>query len=270
MHDINSTFKTQCYKFFINKEQPKTVEEMNNIELNEAHIRLHSQFIKLIKILKHNKKFINTTEETKRTIIEKYSTELTKFHDEIVNELMERGILNCKCELQFNVPKFELLLSGDTGIRYKITKPIKCKYIIHEHKTIKKGMHAHYDLRIENIPNDKKFLSWVVTKNLPEKPGTKHLAIFSEPHDPKWYDDYDDVKIPEGQYGAGEVKAYSKGEIIKWSSDKYNIVFTIINDEKKKLKRGDTFVLHRIKYQQWVIFKVRDDKKYTDKMDKYE
>lgn len=186
---------------------------------------------------------------------------LKNLHNKIIDELKVR---NLDYECDYDVKDFDILTDG---LVYKIKKPVKSKFVIHEHRTIRQKGRPHFDLRIENNPNDDKLLSWALPKGLPEDTGNKNLAVFTEPHDPKWYSDFDNIDIPEGLYGAGEVKAIHKGYVIKWYANKYNIVFTIVDDNIGDLKRGDTYTLHRIKYQQWVIFKVKNDDKYKSKLD---
>jgi bifunctional non-homologous end joining protein LigD len=63
-----------------------------------------------------------------------------------------------------------------------------------------------------------------VPKGLPEKPGERRLAISVEDH-PLDYISFQGT-IPEGQYGAGEVKIKDTGryEPVVWAGDRIEIL----------------------------------------------
>jgi DNA ligase D-like protein (predicted 3'-phosphoesterase) len=91
-------------------------------------------------------------------------------------------------------------------------------FVIQEH-------HArthHFDFRLEK---DGVFKSWAVPKGLPEKAGIKRLAVQVEDHDLA-FGDFEGT-IPEGQYGAGTVAVWDRGEFSadEWLPDR--IVVTL-------------------------------------------
>lgn len=86
------------------------------------------------------------------------------------------------------------------------------KFTIQEHKAKKAGL--HYDWRLEK---DSVAKSFVVRKEI--KDGDKFLFIPVEDH-PVDYMEWEGT-IPDGEYGAGTVKVYTKGtwQEIKWGKE---------------------------------------------------
>lgn len=119
-------------------------------------------------------------------------------------------------------------------------------FVIHEHH----ASHLHWDLRLEM--NDV-LKSWALPKVPPTTKDIKRLAIQVEDH-PLEYANFKGT-IPEGNYGAGKVEIWDKGEyeLIDKKSDK--IIFDL---NGKKLK-GE-YILIKTRYgknkKSWLFFKV--------------
>ncbi len=116
-------------------------------------------------------------------------------------------------------------------------------FVVHEHW----ATHHHFDLRI-GIKGVLK--SWAVPKGIPRTKGVKRLAIKVEDHALK-YAKFEG-KIPEGQYGAGKVKIWDKGNcrIVEKKQDK--IVF---EPSGKEMKGSYALIKYAGKEKQWLLFK---------------
>lgn len=120
------------------------------------------------------------------------------------------------------------------------------RFVVHEHH----ARNLHYDFRLEM---EGVLKSWAVPKGVPEAAGVKRLAVRVEDH-PVEYIDFAGV-IPEGEYGAGEVYIWDKGEWepVEGDLNKGSFKF-ILQGEKLK---GE-YALARFKDKKnWLIFKVR-------------
>ena len=91
------------------------------------------------------------------------------------------------------------------------------RFVLHEHFS----QHHHFDFRLEH---EGVLASWAVPKGLPVTPGERRLAIEVEDHSLS-YRDFEGT-IPEGEYGAGEVKIADAGtyETLAWTSERIEVV----------------------------------------------
>lgn len=120
-------------------------------------------------------------------------------------------------------------------------------FVIQEHN----ASHLHWDLRLEM---EGVLKSWALPKEPPQIDGIKRLAIKVEDH-PIDYASFEGI-IPEGNYGAGSVKIWDKGEFKLEDQDENRMVF-----ELRGQKMKGKFVLVKTKYKgksQWLFFKRKE------------
>jgi len=120
-------------------------------------------------------------------------------------------------------------------------------FVLHEHFS----KHHHFDFRLEH---GEMLASWAVPKGLPEKAGERRLAIQVEDH-PLSYGGFEGT-IPEGEYGAGEVKIADAGtyETLVWTDERIEVVL------HGKIHTGK-YVLLRFRKageKNWIILKGKD------------
>jgi len=135
----------------------------------------------------------------------------------------------------------------------RIKKRNLSRFVVQEHH----ARNLHYDFRLEMASTGSGqeivLKSWAVPKGMPEKKGVKRLAVQVEDH-PVDYINFSGV-IPEGQYGAGEVKIWDKGKwkLVSGDLQDGNLKF-VLDGEKLK---GE-YVLVRLKSNKknWLIFKI--------------
>jgi len=115
-------------------------------------------------------------------------------------------------------------------------------YVIQQHN----ATHLHYDLRLEI---DGVLKSWAVPKTPPTESGVKRLAVQVEDH-PIEYATFEGT-IPEGQYGAGTVEIWDRGEYVMKERSEDKLIFEIKGNKLKGL-----YCLVRFKGKEnWLFFK---------------
>jgi bifunctional non-homologous end joining protein LigD len=105
----------------------------------------------------------------------------------------------------------------------------------------------HFDFRLER---DGVFKSWAIPKGIPQKIGVRHLAIEVDDH-PLEFGEFEG-EIAKGEYGAGTIEIWDKGqyEVLEWIDDR--IAFTLHGTRV----RG-TYNLIRFRHKgphEWLIF----------------
>jgi len=121
------------------------------------------------------------------------------------------------------------------------------RFVLHEHFS----HHHHFDFRLER---EGVLASWAVPKGLPGMHGERRLAIEVEDH-PLSYGDFEG-KIPEGEYGAGEVRIADTGtyDTLAWTGDRVEVVL------HGKLFSGKYVILRFKKAgeKNWIILKGKE------------
>ncbi len=117
-------------------------------------------------------------------------------------------------------------------------------FVVHEHD----ATHLHYDLRLEI---GGVLRSWAVPKQPPEKEGVRRLAVQTEDH-PLGYADFEG-SIPEGLYGAGNVRIWDKGEFILEEEKDDRLLFEL---KGKKLAGKYALIKTMLRGKEsWLLFK---------------
>ena len=124
-------------------------------------------------------------------------------------------------------------------------------YVIQRHK----ASHLHYDLRLEE---EGVLRSWAIPKSPPEEVGIRRLAVQTEDH-PLGYEDFEGI-IPEGEYGAGKVETWDRGDYLPLEA---NPAKRVIEIKGKKLKGKHALIKLKPKNpddKNWLFFKLKNDK----------
>lgn len=138
----------------------------------------------------------------------------------------------------------------------------KKKFVVQKHA----ASHLHYDFRLEL---NGVLLSWAVPKGPCLDPAVKRLAVHVEDH-PLEYGGFEGI-IAKGQYGAGTVMLWDRGEWISEDEDpeaaykKGNMKFVL---KGSKLKGAWKLVRIRRDEKNWLLMKVQD--KYAKKLKDYD
>ncbi len=118
-------------------------------------------------------------------------------------------------------------------------------YVIQKHQATR----LHYDLRLEL---DGVLKSWAVPKTPPTESGVKRLALQVEDH-PLEYANFEGI-ISKGQYGAGTVEIWDKGQYKLRSKKEDKWIIEILGNRLK-----GTYCLVRFKgNRNWLFFKKKD------------
>lgn len=116
-------------------------------------------------------------------------------------------------------------------------------YVIQKHD----ASNLHYDLRLEM---EGVLKSWAIPKSPPVEKGVKRLAIRTEDHSLS-YADFEGT-IPEGQYGAGEVKIWDRGHYKLEEREEEKIVLKI---KGNKLTGRYCLIKLSDEEENWLFFK---------------
>ena len=123
-------------------------------------------------------------------------------------------------------------------------------FVVQEHA----ASHLHWDFRLEK---DGVLKSWAIPKGPPEEPGIRRLAMEVEDH-PLDYASFEGT-IPEGQYGAGAVKIWDRGEYRMLTEEKGFLEFILRG--KKLNGRYKLVKFEKAGPKSWLILKAKDEEK---------
>ena len=115
------------------------------------------------------------------------------------------------------------------------------RFVVHKHQ----ARHLHYDLRLEM---EGVLKSWAVPKGVPVESGVRRLAVQVEDH-PVDYIDFAG-EIPKGEYGAGTVEIWDKGEFVLDRRTPDQLEFTL---KGEKLSGG--YALIHTGGKNWLLIK---------------
>lgn len=143
------------------------------------------------------------------------------------------------------VSEIEPSFCEDLAKKYDVKKLERPVYVIQEHHASK----LHWDLRLEF---DGVLRSWALPKTPPRSEGEKRLAV-SVPDHPLEYALFEGA-IPEGNYGAGEVKIWDRGTFELVQNDARKMVVNIVGTKL----HGRYCLLHfKPAEKNWLFFKMR-------------
>lgn len=131
------------------------------------------------------------------------------------------------------------------------------RFVVQEHKASR----LHFDFRLEMNGVLK---SWAIPKGPSMNPADKRLAVMVPDHLLE-YLDFEGI-IPEGNYGAGPVVVWDRGEFVLLEADNYDEALTAgkISFELKGKKLKGAFTLAQMKGlpkgtgKEWLLLKKKD------------
>jgi bifunctional non-homologous end joining protein LigD len=124
-------------------------------------------------------------------------------------------------------------------------------FVVHQHAATR----LHWDLRLEM---DGVLRSWAVPRGPSRNPADKRLAVFVEDH-PLEYGDFEGV-IPEGNYGAGAVIVWDRGEWVPVEDAHAGLARGKLLFDLRGYKLKGRWTLVKIKkgQKEWLLIKERD------------
>lgn len=127
-------------------------------------------------------------------------------------------------------------------------------FVIHQHH----ARRLHFDLRLEMMNGDTRVLvSWAVPKNLPIAKGKVHLAVHVEDH-PFEYGSFTGT-IPAGQYGAGEVRIFDRGDYEVLEQDEGKLSIRLMGERVRGV-----YHLNRTRHEDgkddWIVLLAKDER----------
>ncbi len=134
------------------------------------------------------------------------------------------------------------------------------RFVVQEHH----AKQLHYDFRLEMAGVLK---SWALPKGPSLNPADKRLAVMVEDHMVEYYD-FEGI-IPQGEYGAGAVAVWDKGDYTGPGGndpvgdlDRGKIVLELFG---KILKGGFTLVKMKVRGEKnWLLIKKKDEHSDTN------
>jgi bifunctional non-homologous end joining protein LigD len=131
------------------------------------------------------------------------------------------------------------------------------RFVVHKHA----ARRLHWDLRLEM---GGVFKSWAVPRGPSRNPADKRLAVHVEDH-PIEYGDFEG-KIPEGNYGAGAVIIWDRGQWVPLEDPDEGLKKgkLLFNLEGYKLRGRWTLVKIKREEKEWLLIKEKDQYVSTD------
>jgi bifunctional non-homologous end joining protein LigD len=124
---------------------------------------------------------------------------------------------------------------GDSGVAGN-------RFVIHEHH----ARRLHWDLRLER---DGVLVSWALPRGIPPDPGENRFAVHTEDH-PLSYIDFEG-DIPEGEYGAGEIRIWDQGT---YETEKFEDAKVVVRLDGERVQ--GRYALFQMKEADWMIHRM--------------